>query len=149
MKIQLLGLFACLGFGLTSPVWADDLVGVWQNIDDKTGSPKALIEISKTPKGTYIGKVVKVTPRVGYVPQEKCIKCPAPYTNQPILGLEVFNGLKEIREHVYSDGQILDPLTGGLYSLKGKLTTNKKRLHLRGYIGVSAIGRTQTWIRQD
>lgn len=149
MKHKVFALLMCTGLIFSSPAWADDLIGIWQNIDDKTGSPKALIEISKTQSGSYVGKVVKITPRVGYQPQEKCIKCPAPYKDQPILGLEVFNGLKEIREHVYSNGQILDPLTGGIYNLKGKLATNKKRLHLRGYIGVSAIGRTQTWIRQE
>ena len=34
-------------------------------------------------------------------------------------------------------------------SLKGRLASNNKRLTLRGYVGISAIGRTQTWIRQQ
>ena len=49
----------------------------------------------------------------------------------------------------YADGRILDQLTGKMYSLKGRLASNNKRLTLRGYVGISAIGRTQTWIRQQ
>ena len=150
MKKTFCGMLLLTGFACSSFNWAsDDLVGIWQNIDDKTGSPKALVEISKTAKGTYIGKVVKITPRSGYVPQEKCSRCPGVYKDQPILGLEVFNGLKKIEDNIYAEGEILDPLSGNVYKLKGKLMNNKKRLHLRGYVGVSAIGRTQTWIRQE
>ena len=69
---------------------ASDLSGTWRNIDDKTGSPKALIEIQKQTDGSYAGKIIKVTPRPGYTPRETCFQCPPPYTNQPILGLEIF-----------------------------------------------------------
>lgn len=133
----------------SSALYAQDLTGTWQQIDDKTGSPKALIEIRKDAKDTYTGKIVKVTPRPGYTPKEKCVNCPAPYTNQPILGMDVFKNLKLEGENSYSQGKILDPLTGKIYSLKGKISANGKRLHLRGYLGISAIGRTQTWIRAD
>ena len=76
----------------SSALYAQDLTGTWQQIDDKTGSPKALIEIRKDAKDTYTGKIVKVTPRPGYTPKEKCVNCPAPYTNQPILGMDVLRG---------------------------------------------------------
>jgi uncharacterized protein (DUF2147 family) len=149
MKNSMVKVFAGAVMLLSSPSWADDLVGTWQQIDDKTGSPKALIEISKKDNDTYTGKIVKITPRIGYIPQEKCVKCPAPYKDAPILGLEIFSGLKETKENVYANGKVLDPLTGGIYNMKGKLAANKKRLHLRGYMGISAIGRTQIWIRQE
>lgn len=132
-----------------SAVFAQDLTGIWKQIDDKTGSPKALIEIKQESNGTYSGTIIKVTPRPGYVPKEKCVNCPAPYTNQPILGLEVIKGLKHADENNYEGGKVLDPLAGKIYSLKAKLSPNGKRLHLRGYIGISAIGRTQMWIRQE
>ncbi|RKG30524.1 DUF2147 domain-containing protein [Acinetobacter tianfuensis] len=134
---------------ISSAAFAQDLTGIWKQIDDKTGSPKALIEIKKDSNSTFSGKIIKVTPRPGYTPKEKCINCPPPYKDQPILGLEVFKGLKHESENIYEDGKILDPLSGKIYNLKGKLTSNGKRLHLRGYIGISAIGRTQTWIRQE
>ena len=146
-KNILLVTFASLFF--SGNVLAQDLSGTWQQIDDKTGSPKAIIEIHKSSNNTFIGKVVKITPRIGYTPRENCVNCPAPYTDQPILGLEIFKNLKFEGENLYAGGQILDPLSGKIYNLKGKQSTNGKRLLLRGYIGISAIGRTQTWIRQE
>ncbi|MCY1161519.1 hypothetical protein D9M71_11370 [compost metagenome] len=146
-KNILLVTFASLFF--SGNVLAQDLSGTWQQIDDKTGSPKAIIEIHKSSNNTFTGKVVKITPRLGYTPWEKCVNCPSPYTDQPILGLEIFKNLKFEGENLYAGGQILDPLSGKIYNLKGKQSTNGKRLLLRGYIGISAIGRTQTWIRQE
>ena len=136
-----------LSFSFT--LFAQQLTGIWQQIDDKTGSPKAIIDIRKECDGTFTGKITKITPRPGYTPREKCINCPAPYTNQPILGLDVFKNLKFEGENRYADGQIIDPLSGKMYSLEGKQSANGKRLQLRGYVGISAIGRTQTWIRYE
>lgn len=71
---------------LTSTVYATDISGIWKQIDDKTGSSKAMIKITKDQNNIYTGTILKITPRSGYTPQPICVKCPAPYTNQPILG---------------------------------------------------------------
>lgn len=129
---------------------AQDLTGTWQNIDDKTGTPKAIIVIDQENDGTYTGKIVKVTPRPGYTPREKCNNCPAPYNNQPILGMKVLTGLKHASgSKNYVNGRIIDPLAGKIYDAKVRLNSTGKRLTLRASIGVSALGRNQTWIRQD
>lgn len=129
---------------------AQDLTGTWQNIDDKTGTPKAIIVIDQENDGTYTGKIVKVTPRPGYTPREKCNNCPAPYNNQPILGMKVLTGLKHVSgSKNYVNGRIIDPLAGKIYDAKVRLNSTGKRLTLRASIGVSALGRNQTWIRQD
>lgn len=130
-------------------VFASDLSGTWRNIDDKTGSPKAFLEIRETASGVYAAKITKITPRPGYTPKENCVSCPAPYTNKPILGLDVLTGLKHVGNNSFAQGKLLDPLSGNLYNTKAKLSANGKRLILRGYIGVSALGRSQTWIKQD
>lgn len=145
-KNLLIGAFASLMF--SGSLFAADLTGTWQSIDDKTGSPKALIEITKAENGTFTGKIVKVTPRAGYTPKTICVDCPTPYTNKPLVGLEIIKGLQHVDNNNYANGRILDPLAGKMYSLKGRLAANGKRLTLRGYVGISAIGRTQTWIRQ-
>ena len=142
---QFIGAF--LLSAVSSFSFAEDIIGLWQSIDDKTGAPKALVEIRKEADNTYAGKVVKLTPRAGYTPKETCVDCPAPYTNKPIIGLDVVTGLKSTDGLNYTSGRILDPNTGKLYSLKAKLSSNGKRLHLRGYLGVSALGRNQIWIR--
>lgn len=126
---------------------ASDITGNWRQIDDKTGASRAIIEIRKESDGKYIGKIVKITPRPGYTPKETCVGCPAPYTNKPMLGLDVFKDLQYEKNNEYNNGKILDPLSGKIYSMKAKLTSNGNRLQMRGYIGVSALGRTQTWIR--
>lgn len=129
--------------------FAEDISGMWRNIDDKTGSSKAILDIRKEKNGSYTAQIVKITPRPGYNPKETCIKCPAPYTNQPILGMDVLKGLKHTGNGNYAHGKIIDPLSGNIYSTKAKLSANGKRLTLRGYVGVSALGRSQTWIKED
>ena len=128
--------------------FAEDITGLWQTIDDKTGAPKGQVEIRKEANGTFVGKVTKITPRTGYTPKEICVDCPAPYTNKPILGMDVLTGLKQGQGSNYVNGRILDPNTGKIYSMKAKLSANGKRLHLRGYVGVSVLGRNQIWIRE-
>lgn len=158
MKVQTLKGFLMMGkqlFGalilsvMSSLSFAEDITGMWQSIDDKTGAPKALVEIRKEANGTYAGKIVKITPRAGYTPKETCVDCPAPYTNKPILGLDVMTGLKQGEGLNYVNGRILDPNSGKVYSMKAKLSSNGKRLHLRGYVGVSALSRNQIWIRAE
>ena len=144
MAKQLIGVL--LLSAVSSFSFAEDITGLWQTIDDKTGAPKGLVEIRKE-NDTYVGKIVKVTPRAGYTPKETCVDCPPPYTNKPIIGLDVVTGLKSTDGLNYTSGRILDPNTGKLYSMKAKLSSNGKRLHLRGYLGISALGRNQIWIR--
>ncbi|WP_180058798.1 MULTISPECIES: DUF2147 domain-containing protein [unclassified Acinetobacter] len=142
--------FLFLAAMMGSSAFAQDLSGTWQQIDDKTGSPKAIIEIRKDSNGTFTGKIVKVTPRPGYTPRDTCNNCPAPYTNKPILGMDVLTGLKHVQgTNNYDKGRVIDPLAGKIYDAKVRINANGKRLTLRGYMGVSALGRSQTWIRQD
>lgn len=63
--------------------------------------------------------------------------------------MDILKGLKHIEGPNYANGKIIDPLSGHIYSMKAKLSANGKRLTLRGYVGVSALGRSQTWIRND
>lgn len=148
-KIISLSFFTGLVIASTAAL-AQDISGTWQQIDDKTGSPKAVIEIRKESNNTFTGKIVKITPRPGYTPRERCNNCPAPYTNQPILGMEILKGLKQVEgTSSYEKGRVIDPLSGKFYDAKMKLNASGKRLSLRAYMGVSAIGRNQTWLRID
>ncbi|OTG80048.1 DUF2147 domain-containing protein [Acinetobacter sp. ANC 4648] len=147
MKINIKLFSTCLLLSMSNLIFAQDISGLWQSIDDKTGAPKGIVELKKDSNGTYTGTIIKVTPRVGYTPKELCVNCPAPYTNKKIIGINAITGLRHIEGNDYSDGKILDPNSGKIYSLKAKLNPNGKRLQLRGYIGVSILGRSQTWIR--
>jgi uncharacterized protein (DUF2147 family) len=48
----------------------------------------------------------------------------------------------------YSGGEILDPDNGRLYRCTLRLVDNGRQLEVRGFIGISLFGRTQTWLRQ-
>ena len=148
MKVLVLSTSLILS-AIGSTAFAEDISGMWKNIDDKTGSSKAVLDIRKEKNGSYTAKIVKITPRPGYNAKETCVKCPAPYTNQPILGMDILKGLQHISNGSYANGKIIDPLSGNIYSTKAKLSSNGNRLTLRGYVGVSALGRSQTWLRVD
>ena len=49
---------------LSSLAFAQDITGTWKNIDDKTGSSKAILEIRQESNGTFTAKVIKITPRI-------------------------------------------------------------------------------------
>jgi uncharacterized protein (DUF2147 family) len=49
----------------------------------------------------------------------------------------------------YQGGEILDPENGKTYRAKMKLEDGGKTLHVRGFIGISLLGRTQVWIREE
>ena len=125
--------------------------GYWKSIDDRTGEQLSIVEIRKGNDGRYHGKIVYRYPNSHGITLTNCTKCPPPYTNQPIVGLEILSGLKEDpdKRNAYVDGKVLEPKSGKIYKGKANLSADGKRLRLRGYVGVSALGRTQVWIRTD
>ena len=50
---------------------------------------------------------------------------------------------------VWDNGSILDPNTGDVYSAKIELEEGGQKLLVRGYLGISLLGRTQEWVRQN
>ena len=83
-------------------------------------------------------------------PLTQCKNCPAPFTNKPIIGLNILQNFKAdpAQPNHFIDGMVLDPRAGKIYHGKARLNANGNKLTLRGYIGISLIGRSQTWIRQ-
>lgn len=135
---------------LLSPVvWADDSspAGLWRNIDDISGKPRALIRITEL-NGTLQGKIEKVFPGPDEGPNPKCEKCVGASKDAPIVGLVILSGLRRDGEE-FAGGQILDPDNGKTYRSKVQLIDGGRKLNVRGYIGVPLLGRTQTWVRQE
>lgn len=130
--------------------WADDLVGNWKTIDDKTGFPRAVINIKQESDGTYTGKIEKIyaLPN-GTEPLGLCVKCNGNMKNKPMVGLNILNGFTENKnkKNEYVHGQVLDPLTGNTYKGKIRMNQNGRTITLRGYVGTSLLGRSQTWIK--
>jgi uncharacterized protein (DUF2147 family) len=47
----------------------------------------------------------------------------------------------------YDGGDILDPETGSVYKCRLTLGHGGEEMQVRGYLGLSIFGRTQTWVR--
>ncbi|WP_428225752.1 DUF2147 domain-containing protein [Flavobacterium sp.] len=121
---------------------AQSVFGKWKTIDDKTGKAKSVVEIFES-NGKVFGKVVEIVDPVKR--DRKCEKCEGTDKNKPILGLVILKGLAKDGTE-YNGGKIVDPETGNLYKCFIKLQ-GKDKLEVRGYMGISLIGRSQTWIR--
>lgn len=132
-----------------SPAFANDVspVGLWQNIDDETGKPKALIRITEN-NGVLQGQIEKLFRAPNEDQNPKCDKCSDARKDKPVVGMVILTGLKKDGSE-YSGGEILDPNNGKVYKSKLELTDGGKKLKMRGYIGMPMLGRTQTWVRQD
>jgi uncharacterized protein (DUF2147 family) len=128
---------------------ADDAspVGLWKNIDDVSGKPKALIRISEN-KGTLEGRIEKLFRPAGEEQNPKCVRCEGANKDQPIIGMVILTGLSKSGDE-YGGGQILDPENGKVYKSRLVLAEGGKKLNVRGYVGVPMLGRSQVWLRQD
>jgi uncharacterized protein (DUF2147 family) len=118
--------------------------GVWKTIDDKTGTPKALVRIFER-NGELFGKVEASLE--GHK-AKICDLCKDDRKNQPMIGMEIIRHMKKSGDE-YIGGDILDPETGKVYRCKFRTEEGGKKLDVRGFLGISLLGRTQTWIRQD
>lgn len=119
--------------------------GLWRTIDDSTGKPRGLVEITET-SWLYQGRLVKSfmtdegTPKV-------CGQCPDARRSQPLIGMIMLTGLRKTGDNTWRNGEILDPGNGKIYKSKVSLAEGGTKLDVRGYIGISLPGRTQTWER--
>lgn len=113
--------------------------GKWKTIDDETGQAKSIVEIWKKSDGKYYGKVSQL---LIHPANPNCTDCKDDRKNKPILGMEIIRGLKKDGNE-FSGGTITDPKTGKTY--KCTIKRNGDDLDVRGYIGFSLIGRSQTW----
>lgn len=121
-------------------------VGYWKTIDDVTGQPKSIMHIYANQDQTLSGRVVKIFPKPGEDQNKLCVACTGDKHNQKIVGMVVLEGMKA-DGNKWDDGQILDPKSGKTYRCNFTLTQDGTRLEVRGYIGISAFGRSQTWVR--
>ena len=126
---------------------ADPLNGtVWKTIDDKTKQPKAIVKFTEQKNGSLSASIQTIlTPGE----ENACKKCEGPYHNKSLKGLRIVQGLKNAGDNSYENGTILDPQSGKTYKLKGQIVEGGKKLELRGFIGVSVLGRNQVWIRAN
>ncbi len=122
---------------------ADRLVGVWE-----PSHGKAKVKIDKIGE-KYYGKIVwlkiPVDPETGEAkvdknnPDEKL-------RSTPLRGYRILKDFVYTGKNEWTEGTIYDPENGNTYSCTIKMT-DENTLDIRGYIGVSALGRTDVWKR--
>lgn len=120
-------------------------VGTWKTIDDKTGKEKSHVRIYETKSGKLQGEVVKIL--TAGKENITCTECKGDKKDKPIKGMVILWGLEKDGD-AWDDGRIMDPNSGKEYKCSMKLK-NKNTLEVRGYLGVSLLGRTQTWVRVE
>ena len=116
-------------------------IGHWQVVNSdgtRGGQVETYLE-----NGKLFGRVTQVRP--GRTDHDVCDKCSGEYKNQLILGMVLMRNF-----HAEGDdwvgGTVVDPENGWEY--KGKIwAVGKDGLHMRGYIGISLLGRTENWVR--
>ena len=141
MRSVLLALLLCLA--TTAHAQTASPIGNWRTFDDHTGKERSLVRISDTPAGLSARILSTADPEDG---KHVCDKCEGDRKNQPIIGLEFMRGMRPDGDE-WAGGRVLDPETGSEYHCEMHLEDGGRKLVLRGYIGFSFIGRSQTWLR--
>jgi uncharacterized protein (DUF2147 family) len=123
---------------------ADDILGTWLNQE-----ATAKVNIYKE-GGKYYGKIVwlkepndKITgkPRTDVENPDPKLK------NTPLMGLVNLNGFVFDGDDEWEDGTIYDPKNGKTYSCYIQFDDKPNTLRIRGYVGISMLGRTTLWTR--
>ena len=115
---------------------ADVILGIWTNPEKD-----AQFEIYKK-ENKYFGKIIWGTGR-----DSKDANNPDPKLRErELVGLTILKNFEFLGRNMWSEGTIYDPKKGKTYSCSLTMT-NSNTLEVRGYVGISAFGRTETWTR--
>lgn len=135
MRKLLFSLIAMIWGSISFAQSSDPILGKWQN-----PSGEGRIEIYK--KGDkYFGKLYWIKDagkKDTKNPDEKL-------RTRNIQGLEILKNFTK-KGSTYEEGEIYDPKSGKTYSCKMTLKGSDK-LDIRGFMGLSLLGRTETWKR--
>lgn len=131
-----------LVFSIVQTSQAQSVLGKWKTIDDETGEAKSVVEIYEE-NGKVYGKVITIFDKTKE--NDLCKKCGGDKKDKPIKGMVILEGAKK-EGSSWEGGTILDPIKGKVYKCTLSLE-NKDKLKLRGYVGISLLGRTQYWER--
>lgn len=124
---------------------SQSIFGKWKTIDDRTGNPKAIINIFEK-DGLMYGHVQKI---LEFGKEDSvCTKCDGEQKNKPIVGMTVIHAARETSDGIYKGDTLFDPEQAMTFRCKIWLNPdNIDELKVRGYLAF--IYRTQTWLRVD
>ena len=123
---------------------ADDIIGNWLT----AGKEPAKIQIYKSGE-KYYGKITwLINPTANGKPKVDNSNPDKSKRNNPIIGLVLLSGFKFDGDDEWKEGDIYDPESGKTYSSYLYLK-DRNTLKVRGYVGISLFGRTETWTRAN
>ena len=117
---------------------AGDIVGTYMNQEGE-----AIIKIYET-SGKYFGKLIWTKNPDRLDENNPDVK----KRTQKRLGLVIMNNFVFDGDDTWEDGSIYDPKNGKTYDCKATRDA-KGNLDIRGYIGISLLGRTTHWTKVD
>ena len=123
---------------------ADDIIGIWLT----GGKEPAKIQVYKSGEKFY-GKIIWLKNPTENGKQRLDGNNPDKVKqSNPIMGLVMLKGFKFDGDDEWKGGDIYDPESGKTYSSYIYLK-DKNTLKVRGYVGISLFGRTETWARTN
>lgn len=139
--------FLCALASLTSATSGaaieDRAVGYWTTVDDDGKTPKSVVRIFEK-QSRLFGNIVQLINPAQKDP--KCDQCEGANKGKPVLGMQIMWNLTKNGSE-WSGGHILDPKNGKIYNCYIEVIDGGARLKVRGFIGISLLGRTQYWLR--
>jgi Uncharacterized protein conserved in bacteria (DUF2147) len=117
--------------------------GLWEKVE--AGKPVVWVLVFER-GGTYEGAIAKRFLKPEDDPGAVCTKCADDRRNEPLLGLTLIRGMKR-NGLKYEGGDILDPRDGKIYKANMAVNPDGQTLTLRGYMGISMLGRDEVWNR--
>jgi len=132
---------------IAQPAGEPSAVGLWEQVDDKTGRAESWFRITEK-NGIYTGQIVKMFPKPGDERKGEwlCTECEGAERNAPVLGLQLIKNMQR-KGLNYDNGTIMDPRDGQVYRALMRLSSDGKQLEVRGFLGFALLGRSQTWNR--
>lgn len=144
LAFSLVFIMAMLSGGLKALAQKDKIEGLWYN-EEKT----AKIQIYRAVDNKFWGKIVWLKePNKDGKPKVDERNSKPSLRNRPILNMPILAHFIKEGDDKYTDGEIYDPKNGKTYSCTITYR-NERELGIRGYIGISLIGRTTTWTKAD